>query len=201
VQLNTLTSTFLLEGLKEPDNRTIWRSFDERYRPLINSYARRAFGLRNDEAEDSAQLTLTAFADAYRQGKYDRSKGRLSSWLFGIATRQIRNQLRRSARNPEVQVARESNATAFAERIPDDHELETVWEKQWQAAVFWQCFEEIRPRFHTNTIAAFELFGRAGWPAAKVAEHLGMTENAVFLARHKILKGIRELIPRMSDVW
>jgi len=117
VQLSTLTSTFLLEGLKEPENRTIWRSFDERYRPLINSYARRAFGLRIDEAEDSAQLTLTAFADAYRQGKYDRSKGRLSSWLLGIATRQIRNQLRRRARNPEVQVARESNATAFAERI------------------------------------------------------------------------------------
>ncbi len=39
--LQTITSTSLLEGLKSPDNRSVWTTFDERYRPMIVRYAQR----------------------------------------------------------------------------------------------------------------------------------------------------------------
>ena len=37
--LTSVTSTHLLEGLREPDNRTVWQQFDSRYRPVIRGYA------------------------------------------------------------------------------------------------------------------------------------------------------------------
>lgn len=60
----SITSTSLLAGLMNPDNRTIWRQFVERYRPVILRYARR-LGLADEDAQDTAQETLLAFAAAY----------------------------------------------------------------------------------------------------------------------------------------
>ena len=83
ITLNTMTSTSLLEGLGERDNRTIWHQFVERYRPMIAGYAQR-MGLGSEDAEDAAQATLIAFCEAYQAGRYQREQGRLRSWLFGV---------------------------------------------------------------------------------------------------------------------
>lgn len=72
------TNTALLEGLRETGNDAIWKVFCTRYRPVVIAVARR-LGLNADEAEDATQEALLAFATAYRQGKYDRDKGRLRS--------------------------------------------------------------------------------------------------------------------------
>jgi RNA polymerase sigma-70 factor (ECF subfamily) len=198
----TVTSTNLLEGLKKPENRTVWQQFVGRYRPMIINYARNRFGLTLEDAEEAAQATLMAFATAYRQGGYERDRGRLRKWLFGIATRQTRNQVRKKARNQEVQMPGQTTDTMFADRIPDDDAgLEEAWEAEWRRAVYGQCMVEIRAQFDSRTVEAFERFAQRGRPAQEVADSLGMTPNAVFLAKHKILKRIRELLPLVEENW
>lgn len=197
--LQTITSTALLEGLKAPDNSTVWLEFDNRYRPMITRYARR-FGLTDQDAQDAAQQTLIAFCDSYRQGKYDRDKGRLRIWLFGIARNQILNT-RRKKRGREVQVADASQATGFFDKIEDEDQLEQAWNEEWRQAVLRQCLEAVRKEFDGKTVEAFELFAWKGLPAQEVAEQLGMTANAVFLVKHRVMKRIRELLPAMEDIW
>jgi hypothetical protein len=34
-----------------------------------------------------------------------------------------------------------------------------------------------------------------------VADELGITPNAVFIAKHRIMKRIKDLLPRMEVVW
>ncbi len=194
-RLKTVTSTHLLEALRDPDNRTVWRDYVERYRPVIVAHARR-LGLADTDAEDVAQETLTAFCLAYRDGKYDRSKGRLRDWLFGIARNQLHNWCRR--RRAEAPAAADSGV--FAGLAAED-EWEPLWEQQWRDAVLRQCLEEIRVEVDPRTLAAFELFAAQGWSAQRVAEHLGVTTNAVFLAKHRILKRVRELLPQMEECW
>ncbi|MEW6253758.1 MAG: sigma factor, partial [Planctomycetota bacterium] len=87
--LSTTTNTDLLRGLKDPQNQTVWQQYVDRYRPLLLGCGRRV-GLSHADAEDVAQLTLTAFCTAYQAGKYDRERGRLRDWLFGIMRNQIR---------------------------------------------------------------------------------------------------------------
>ncbi len=196
---NTVTNTKLLEGLRQAGNRTVWQSFVERYRPMIERYAGR-LGLRDADAQDAAQQTLITFCDAYQQGKYDRGRGRLREWLFGIARNQIRNAMKRRAKQ-EVQVAEEGGQTDFFARLPDDNEMEQLWDRQWREAVLRQCLAEVRREFDAKSLAAFELFAWQGWTAQQVAEHLNMTANAVFIVKHRVMKRIGALVPQMEDVW
>jgi RNA polymerase sigma-70 factor (ECF subfamily) len=197
--LSTVTNTFLLEGLQNPDNQVVWQEFVDRYRPLLVKYARR-LGLKEADAQDASQQTLIAFCTAYQQGKYDREKGRLRIWLFGIARNQVMNMHRRDKRK-EVQVAEDSDQTNFFARQGNENELEQIWEEEWRDAVLRQCLEEVRKEVDPKTIEAFELFAWKGTPAQEVAEKLGMTANAVFIAKHRVMKRIKELLPQMEEVW
>jgi RNA polymerase sigma-70 factor (ECF subfamily) len=197
----TATNTHLLQGLRSPQNHSIWRDFVARYRPMIVSYARKSFGLSIEDAEDAAQITLADFAEAYRDGQYDREKGRLRKWLFGIATNRLKSFARGRARNREVQVADASGATGFMPRIRDDDRLEAAWDQEWRQAVLRQCMEEIRFQFDAKTVEAFELYVLKDLPAKEVADRLEMSRNAVYLARHHILKRFQEILPRLEETW
>lgn len=192
----TVTSSLMLERLKDPDDSTIWRQFVERYQPMIIRSARR-FGLGAEDAQDAAQHTLLAFFTAYRDGKYDREKGRLRHWLFGIARHWILNVFEKQCRK-EVGISAQTDQTGFFARIPDDNRLEEIWEHEWREATLQQCLAQVRQEFDAKTFRAFELFAHDGLPARQVAEQLGMTSNAVFIAKHRILKRIRELLPQLE---
>jgi len=194
----TVTSTALLQGLEQADNRTVWGQFVGRYRPVILKWAYQ-LGLPDDQAEDATQETLSAFAKAYLDGRYERGKGGLRSWLFGIARNCIRNARRR--RPPDVQIVDPPDETGFFDKRPGEDHWEEVWEKEWRQAVLGQCLEEIRQTLAPKTVEAFELFAWKGWTAQRVAEHLEMSENAVYLAKFKILKRIQELLPGMTEIW
>lgn len=198
-QLNTITNTVLLEGLRDAGNRSVWSQFVGRYQPLIVKYARR-FGLHDADAEDAAQQALIAFCGAYQEGKYEREKGRLRVWLFGIARNQIRNAIKKGRRR-EVQITDNSTGTDFFARNLDDDTFERLWEEEWREAVLRQCLQEVAREFDPKTIEAFELFAWKGQTAQAVAERLGVTPNAVFIAKHRIMKRIRELMPKMEDIW
>ena len=197
--LTSVTNTYLLEGLKNPDNHAVWQQYVERYRPLLVRCGQR-LGLGAADAEDVAQHALLSFSQSYQAGKYDRDKGRLRNWLFGITRNEIRNWRRRHQQR-EVQVSGEPDQTDFFAQLGDEDRWEQVWDQEWRDAVMRQCLEEVRREVDPKTFEAFELFASRGWPAARVAEQLGLTANAVFIAKHRILRRIRELLPQMETVW
>ena len=193
--LTTITSTSLLEGLKDAENDEVWQDYVGRYRPLLVRYAARS-GVTPDDAEDVAQATLHAFCVSYREGRYDRRKGRLRAWLLGIAQNQVRRFKRRPS--PERQAGAEFFDYAGAPAAPEQDE---VWEQEWQSAVLRQCLEEIRREVKPRTFEAFERFALAGESAARIAEDLGVSENAVFLAKRRILRRVREIWPLMAEIF
>ena len=137
--LATVTSTTLLEGLKDSGNQTIWLQFVDRYRPLIQRYGER-LGLTAEDAEDATQASLMAFCEAYREAKYERARGRLGDWLFGIVHNQVRNQQRKRGRSREVAVT-ETQVAGIEAR--GSEELERIWEEEWQDAVARECLASL----------------------------------------------------------
>jgi RNA polymerase sigma-70 factor (ECF subfamily) len=199
--LRTVTHTTLLEGLKDPRNETLWSEYVGRYRPLVVAYCAR-LGLAPADADDVAQEALLAFARRYREGAYDRERGRLRSWLFGIvrtsALHWHQQQARRREAAPGERVAADP---VLLDQLPAEDVMSALWEQEWRDAVVAQCLAEARAAVEPKTFAAFELFVREGWPAARVAAHLGMTANAVFLAKHRVLRFLRETQPAVEEVW
>ena len=86
--ISTITSLTLLEGLRTNEDAAAWRRFDERYRPLLIDVSLR-LGLGRHDADDAAQRTILSFIKAYQKGQYDPDRGRLRSWLLGIAKNEI----------------------------------------------------------------------------------------------------------------
>lgn len=197
---STTTNTRLLQGLLDPGNQEVWRQFVDRYRPLIVRYLRRV-GVPAEDAEDVAQNALLAFATAYRDGRYDRALGRLRSWLFGIVRTHVLSWSR-GRRRAGVQICDAPDETGFFARIEaPPGEADKVWEEEWAAAALYECLLEVRRSVDATTFEAFELFALKGEPADRVGERLGITRNAVYLAKRRVLRRVRELRPLIEDIW
>ncbi|GMV96144.1 MAG: sigma-70 family RNA polymerase sigma factor [Phycisphaerae bacterium] len=194
----TATSTSLLLALKDQDNDGVWRVFCERYQPLLLAFARK-LGLSEHEAEDAAQETLLAFAKSYEEGGFDPEKGRLRKWLLGIAAHKIRDIQRRRGREFVPEEA--TDKTGLLRAVPDDHTMSEIWQAEWERGVLRACLEEVRRHVEPSTLQAFELFVLQEWPAERVAAHLGISPNAVFKAKRRVLSRMREAYQYLQENW
>jgi RNA polymerase sigma-70 factor (ECF subfamily) len=186
-----VTTSTMLAGLRDFRDNVTWERFAARFRRPLGAFVRR-FGLRDEEVADVVQETLIAFVEAFRRGKYDPAAGRLSSWLFGIAYRQAANAQRKQARQHAklVDVAQ----TTFLGRVPDEREARTAWDSDWEQAALEAGLAQVRNEVAENTLRAFELVVRAGRSPDEAAAELGMTRDAIYVAKHRVLKRLGELV-------
>lgn len=197
--LTTVTSTALLLGLREPDNEPAWRQFCTRYEPMLLAVVRQA-GLSDSDAHDVVQETLLAFVQAFRAGKFDRERGRLRSWLRGIAINELRAYWAR-ARRREAQLATSPSGANPADQIPDEHTLSDIFHREWERGVLAACLDEVRQEVDAVTFAAFELYALEGRPAEEVAAQLRVTKNVVYISKTRVLARVRQLEAVMQDTW
>lgn len=196
--MSTVTHTALLVGLQASSNDEVWSEFYARYQPLLVSVGRR-LGLSDADAQDAAQETLLAFAEGYRKGLYDRAKGRLRTWLFGIAVNKIRDAQRRNGKH--FAVVEPVDKTRVLNAMADDHSISEVWETEWERRLLQVCMENVCRHMEVSTVKAFELFVLREWPAEKVASHLGVSRNAVFKAKRRVLSRMRETYKYLQANW
>jgi len=184
-----ITTTTLLERLAESDNRDAWTRLVSRFRRPIESFALE-MGVAPREAEDTTQETLAAFVEAFRRGKYDRSQGRLSSWLFGIAHRQCLAQRRRAARHP----------AAPAESERPEPIAEAVWERLWDRFLLEKSLDAARREFSAPTFRAFELVALEDATPADAATALGVDIKTIYNAKHRVAKRLREIATDLERI-
>ena len=189
------TSTVLLESLKDPAQEAVWREFDARFRPLLTAFAVR-LGLEAGEAEDVAQETLVEFVGAYRAGKYDRSRGRLSSWIISIARHRI------SHRRLAVGRAAGRRGESGLVDLSDPARLTAVWEDEQRRLIIIRAMEVLRAgRTAEPTLRAFDLVAVRGLPAEEAARECGMTVDEVYTAKNRVTKRLREIVAELTSAW
>ena len=197
--LTTVTSTALLEGLRQQDNDEVWRQFCARYEPVLLTIVGRA-GFCEEDAADVVQETLMAFLEAFRGGKYDRERGRLQSWLRGIALNKIREARRRLAKRG-VQVVDQTDGTGFMNRVPDVRELTDVFSEEWERGVMAECLRQVGREVDEQTFQAFRLYALEDQPAEQVAERLGVSRNTVYISKSRVLSRLRQLQHEVTQIW
>ena len=189
------TNTELLDGLRDPRNRTVWAQYVERYRPLLERTASRA-GLGAADAEDVAQVALADFADAYARGEYRREEGRLRNWLFGI----LRNRVRERGRELGRERERRAGETVL-EAAPAEAELERIWDEEWRAAILRRCTALVRSEVRPETFEAFRRHVLEGESVPHVAAAVGLSHEQVYDAKRRVLRRLRELRPVLEETW
>lgn len=186
-----LTTTTMLDRLRDGNDHSAWSSFMERFRAPIAAFSQK-MGLRAADADDVTQETMIAFLESYRQDAYQRGRGRLSHYLFGIAHNKIL-AARRKIATREAQVSLAEDGTSFWSALPDSAAAQDLWEKEWRQTILAQCLEQASREVSPQTFEAFRLVVFGGKSPADVAVELGMTRNAVFIAKHRVGTRMREL--------
>ena len=189
------TNTSILARLETFSAETAWTSLTEHFEPPLTRYARRA-GLSPEAARDAVQDTLVAFAEAYRRGTFDRTRGRLSGWLFGIARREVAAARRRAALDP----VRRLESTQERRHPDPEDALEGIWEEEWRRAILERCIETVRAEVEAATWECFALQVFEGLGAEEVAARAGVPRTRVYNAKHRVARRLRELAREFEDV-
>ena len=77
--------------------------------------------------------------------------------------------------------------------MPDDDNARKTWEQTWEEVILGHCLDQARREFRPKTWSAFEQVALQGRSPVEVADRLGMSRNSVFIAKHRVLKRLREL--------
>jgi RNA polymerase sigma-70 factor (ECF subfamily) len=183
------TTTVLLEGLRDPANAEAWAMFDRLYRPIVIGFARR-LGLGESDSADVAQETMAQFVQEYRANRYDRSRGRLRTWLIALTKTRIAGLRRNAARYRDWR-----GDSAFID-LADDVHLTQIWDAERRTVVLRNALNILRERSRSSdtTIRAFELLALNQMPPLAVANELGISTHDVYLAKSRITQRLREII-------
>jgi len=182
------TSLSLLDRLKaaRPESSG-WDRLQGVYLPLIRGWLSRVPGLGDEAADVAQEVLLVVVREVPRFDR--RREGSFRAWLRQVTVNQVRNDRRRRRRRPVVGL---DPADGFLERLADPHgDLAREWDRDHDRHVVERLLAVVQSDFHPTTWLAFRRFGVDGEPAAQVAADLGLSENAVILAKSRVLKRLR----------
>ena len=182
------TSLSLLDRLRvaRPE-ASDWRHLHAIYLPLIQRWLGRVPGLGDESADLAQEVLIIVFREVPRFNR--RREGSFRAWLRQVTVNRIRIDRRQRRRRP---VAGLDPADGFLERLSDPNgDLTREWDQDHDKHVVEKLLAVVQADFAPTTWKAFQRFGVDGVPAGRVAEELGLSENAVLLARSRFLKRLR----------
>lgn len=193
------TTSTVLEKLRRYDEKTAWELLDRHFQGALVQFGTR-MRLSPADAQDAAQEALIAFAQAYRDGHYDKEKGRLKSWLFGIAKRQCMKVRQRVGRKRERgQSELDDDAPGLDQAASEGNELEGVWEEEWRRMVYARALECVRAEVTPETFDMFQAVVFQGKSNDEVAEAFGVDRAKVYDAKYRVTKRLSQLAGEYED--
>jgi RNA polymerase sigma-70 factor, ECF subfamily len=188
--MSSATSLSLLEHLQDPANQSAWERLVDLYTPLIRVWLKR-HALLDQDIDDLVQEVLAIVVRKIPEFKRKPQVGAFRRWLRTITV----NCLRGFWRSQRFR-AKAPGSDGFAQildQLEDTHSaLSKLWDQEHDEHVARRLLEMIRPRFEAKTWAAFQRVALEGAPVDQVAEDLGMTVNAVFIAKSRVVHLLRQ---------
>jgi len=191
------TRASLIVRLKDRSDQEAWDAFVEVYRPVIYRLACRK-GLQHADADDLAQQVMLAVAAAVHRWEPDESRGRFRTWLHRIAQNLIINALTRRApdRASGDDQAHDLLDEQAAPQGPDSELLRIEYRRE----VFTWAARQIHAEFEPETWMAFWHTAVEGRQVADVARSLGKNPGAVYAARGRVMRRLKEVILRWDGL-
>lgn len=185
------TSVNLLERLKQADTGTAWVRFVELYVPLIFYWARQ-HGLNAEDAADLVQDVLVTLVTKLPSFEYNPDM-RFRGWLQTITLNRARDWERRRKLRPTT------SQSSFMERLPQAESSDLFDESEYQAFLVQRARTLIMSEFEPVTWEACWRYVTDGSSAEEIARELGISANAVRIAKCRVLRRLRQELAGLLD--
>jgi RNA polymerase sigma-70 factor (ECF subfamily) len=183
------TSDSLLERLAGAPTDDDWRRLNDLYQPLLRTWIARA-GVPTSDVDDLVQDVLVV---VFRKvgGFERRGKGAFRAWLRTILTNRVRDYFRGQKYRPTATGGSDFQRWLDELESPDSA-LSRQWDHDHDVHVLKSLMQRVQGDFAPATWQAFRRHALEGEPAVQVAEALGLSLNAVLLAKSHVLKRLRQ---------
>lgn len=179
VDFSVSTSYSLLERSIAGESAA-WARLNEIYTPMVYAWVRHC-GLQSADARDITQQTFIKVFQGL--STFQRGPGKFRGWLWTISRNLVRDYAK--AKRPSLTVDWETVANEPTNAAESDEPPSEIVERALRYVM--QEFDE-RSQYIAREVIM------KGRQATDVAEELGMTPNAVYIAKTRMLKKLRSLL-------
>jgi RNA polymerase sigma-70 factor (ECF subfamily) len=191
------TSVSLLDRLRLQPDEDSWKRFVDLYVPLIRGWLGR-YSVKPEDAEDLAQEVMAVVLRELPQFRHNQQRGAFRNWLRNVTVNRLRAQWR--ARRGRVAPTGDSAVADMLDQLTDpSSSLSRLWDQQHDQHVARRLMELIQPQFEPKTWQAFRRVVIDGIKPAFVAHELGLSVNAVLLAKSRVLRRLRQEMQGLTD--
>lgn len=168
-----------------------WERLSLLYTPLVYAWCRQA-GLQPHDAADVVQEVFRALLRGLKQFRRDRPGDSFRGWLWTITRHKILDHRRAGQRQP--QAAGGSSAQRQLGELPDraPEEQDPTQVAAVRSELARRAMELMRQDFEDRTWQAFWLTAVEEKTASQAAEALGLSPAAVYMAKSRVLRRLRE---------
>ena len=190
------TSLSLLERITDRPTGPDWQRLFDLYQPLLRAWALRA-GAADADSDDLVQETLTIVVREVAD--FDRGRaGAFRSWLRGILANRLRGHFR-ACRSRPVATGGSDLLDQLDELEAPDSAISCQWDREHDRHVAARAMKLVQGDFAPATWQAFRRQVLDGAAPAEVAAEMGLSRNAVLLAKSRVLKRLRAEVAGFVD--
>jgi RNA polymerase sigma-70 factor (ECF subfamily) len=192
----TATSASLLARVRDADSAA-WGRLVELYTPLIRGWLTRV-GVKPGDGEDLVQDVLAVVVRRFPEFQHNQRTGAFRAWLRAIAVNCARDFWRANRIRPAA-VGGTDFGGYLAQLEDSTHPLAEAWDREHDVHVTRHLLNMLRSEFEPKTWDMFRRFVLDQVPATDVANELGVTANAVFIAKSRVLSRLRQEADGLID--
>ena len=186
-EASSISST-LLERVKA-EHPEAWTRLVTLYGPVVYRWCRQA-GVTRDDAPDLVQEVFTAVARHVAALRRDRPGDSFGAWLRTITRNAVRGYFR--SRRGQAVAQGGTDARQQLEQVPESSASQEADNPREVAdLVVPKGVDLVRAEFEPRTWEAFRRVAIEGQPSVRVAAELGMSLEAVYQAKSRVLRRLR----------
>jgi RNA polymerase sigma-70 factor (ECF subfamily) len=178
------TPLSLLDRLRQTPDEVSWRRLFDLYTPPLEAWLRRQ-GLSAADADDLMQDVFAAIFRDLPDFEHSGRRGAFRNWLRIMLVHRVRNfwRARRPGPGPGDPI--------LDQLVEPESDLTKLWDREHDEFLARRLLELAEPEFSPTTWRSFHRQVVEGRPAAEVAVEMGLSVNAVLIAKSRVLRKIR----------
>ena len=190
------TSTGLLAGVKARQPEA-WSQLVDVYSPLVYGWCRR-MGVAPGDTPDIVQEVFASVARRINDFRGDSPRGSFRAWLSSITRRRISDHFRAKLREPAAEGGTDAQARLL--NVPESTLTLDAEEPAEESSLVWQrVVELVRTEFEPSTWQAFWRVAVDSMSPADAAQELGMSIPAVYKAKSRVLRRLRQALESLEQ--
>jgi RNA polymerase sigma factor (sigma-70 family) len=187
------TSLSLINRLQQGSDQLSWNQLLGLYKPLIWGWLRR----HNTPLQDAEDLTQDVLAIVVRElpkFTHNGQKGAFRAWLRNITANRLRIYWRGNKGRSTT------DWQTFADQLEDTgSELAQEWDRQHDSFLLRKLLDQMEEEFEPKTVKAFRRVALDGVKAELVSQEIGMSVVAIYIAKSRVLRRLREVAEVLID--